>query len=290
MSAERNTVASDEHAGNDLCDAIEGLGEKTARALPRLGIGSCDELARYLTQHTAEELSESLAEQGVAIGAKKIENEDWLGQARKQAGLANTKPANPNRDAAVAEEKEKTPKNRGNPLDDEVHFSVIFKRENDDWRVTTYDERHNGPEKEWGIEPTEWANWILQQMRPHIEPEPSSPEVEIEILEVQHSEIERYRKLATEVHFKISGSGKEPIAAAGSPFWIQVQAFDMVSKTVNSIASIQKELKPGKFAYKEKLEFPIPEVGRYELDTLVLLLPPAGRMALHKGFTLRVNP
>lgn len=298
MSADRNIMASDEHIGNDLSTAIHGLGDKTARTLPRLGISSCAELARYLTQHTAEELSKSLAEHGVTIGAKKIKNEDWLGQARKQAGQANTEPANPKQDAAVAEEGKKTPHHPGDPLDDEVHFSVIFKREKDDWKVTTYDERHNGLEKGWGIEPGEWANWILQQMRPLIGPELAPPEagvgtpheIRVEILEVRHFEVEEFKKLATEVHFEVSGSKKDTIAAALAPFWIQVQAVDMVSKAAYLVASERNKLEPKKFTYRKKLEFPTPEVGRYELHTLVLLLPPAGRMALHKGFTLRVNP
>lgn len=297
MSAKRHTVARDDDAGNDL-HTITGLGDKTAKALPKLGISSCAELARYLAQHTAKDLSESLAEQDVTIGAKKIENENWLEHARNQAGLANREPANPERDAAAAEEGERVSNDSSKPLDDEVHFSVIFKRHQDDWRVTTYDPRHNGLEKEWKAEPTEWANWILQQMRSLLGPEHASPTVEegappgieVEILDVQPSEAERSKKLAVQIRFELSGSEKETITAARSPFWIQVQTLDLVTKSPNLVASLPRRLEPETFRYKEKLLFPTPAVGHYELHILVLLLPPVGRMALHKEFALRVKP
>ena len=299
MSSKTNAVASDEHANNDLSDAIEGLGDKTAKALPRLGIGSCAELARYLTEHTAEELSESLAEQGVTIGAKKIENENWLGQARKQAGLANSEPANPKRNAAMAEEGKNTPNPPIKPPD-EVPFTVTFKRKKDKWTVTTYDERNPDPEPEWTTEPTEWANWILQQMRPLIGPELAPPEAEagapaetrIEILDVQPSEAERFKRLAVPVHFVVSGSksDRETLAAARTPFWIHLHTADLVSEAVNHVVSQRFELKPKVYEYKKELLFPIPAVGRYELQSLVLFLPPVGRMAFHQGPTINVVP
>jgi hypothetical protein len=296
MSANTGTPASNEQAGGNLRD-IDGIGPTIAKTLPKLGISNCAELAQYLAQHTAEELSELLAKRNVKIAAKKIENEDWLGQARERAAQASMEPATLRRGSKAAEEGEEIPNHPVNRLD-EVRFGVIFKREKDRWTVTTYDERRNGPEKVWGIEPTEWANWILRQMRPHIELELAPPqaeagaqrEIEIEILDVQPSEAERFQKLTTKVRFKVSGSERDKVTAARTPFWIQVQTFDLVSKAANLVASKRSELEPEEFTYTRELEFPIPKVGHYELHTLVLLLPPAGRMALHQGPTLKVVP
>jgi hypothetical protein len=296
MIAKRNVVASGDQARNNL-SAIDGIGDKTAKALPEIGICSYAELAQYLTEYSAKDLSDSLAERGVQVAAKKIENEDWLREARKRAGQANTEPANLKQEAREATEGEKTPNRPANLLD-EVRFGVIFKREEGRWKVITYDERHNGPEREWGIEPSEWAHWILRQMRPHIEPEldppeaqaGAPPEIKIEILDVQPSEAERFKKLAAKVRFKVSGSEKDQVAAARTPFWIQVQTFDLGSETVTLVASKRSKLKPKKFTYEKNLEFPTPKVGRYELHILVLLLPPAGRMALHQGPTFKVVP
>jgi hypothetical protein len=303
-SANTGTPASNEQAGGNL-RAITGIGDKTARTLPRLGISNCAELARYLTRHTAEELSESLAEEGVRVSATKIQHEDWLGQARERPGQASLKPATRERGAKAAEDGAKTPKHPANRLD-EVRFGVYFRREQGRWKVTTYDERRNGPVEEWGIEPAEWANWILQRMRPQIEAElaiqevgvgaaqevgvGAAYEVGVEILGVRHFEVEEYEKLATEVHFEVSGSKKDTTAAAQAPFWIQVQAVDLVSRAACLLASERSELEPEKFTYKWKLEFPTPNVGHYELYTLVLLPPPVARMALHHGFTLKVSP
>jgi len=288
MSAKTGTPASHEQAGGNL-RAITGIGDKIARTLPKVGIGSCAELVHYLTQHPAEELSDLLAAQDVQASATKIRNEDWLGQAREQTALE--------REAKVDAEGEKTPDHPVSRLD-EARFGVYFKREEGRWKVTTYDERRNGPVEEWGVEPAEWANWILRQMRPYIELElapPAAkagahPEIEIEILDVQPSEAERFKKLAAKVRFKVSGSEKDQVAAARTPFWIQVQTFDLASETVTLVASKRSKLKPKKFTYEKNLEFPTPKVGRYELHILVLLLPPAGRMAFHQGPTFKVVP
>jgi hypothetical protein len=296
MNTETNEVLSHKQASNGL-SAIDGIGPKTATALPEIGINSYAELAAYLTKHSATDLSESLAERGVQVAARKIENEDWLGEARKLAGQENTEPANLEHAERAAEEGENTPNRPGSPLD-EIPFMVIFRREKDRWKVITYDERYNGPEKEWGIEPSEWAHWILRQMRPHIELDlaPTEaeagppPETKIEILAVKPSEAERFKKLAAEVHFELSGSQKDTLAAARTPFWIHVHTVDLVSETESLVASQRRELEPQVFKYKERLEFPIPELGRYELQSLVLLPPPVGRMTLCQGPTFKVVP
>jgi len=289
MSAERIVLPRDEYPGSDLC-AIHGLGEKTAKALPMLGISSCADLAQYLTQHTAEDLSNRLAEQGVQIRAKQIENQDWLGQARKRAGRPSTEPAKPKPEGGTAEEGEKANPSGHPPI--EVRFGVIFRREQDHWTVTTYDERRNGPEKVWGIEPAEWANWILRRMElplPEVEAA-APPAVGIGITDVQAYEAERFKKLAVKVHFVVSGSKKGALAAAHTPFWIHVHTADLVSGTISLVASEQGRFEPEKFDYLEELRFPIPEVGRYQVQTLVLLLPPVGTMALYEGPTFQVVP
>jgi hypothetical protein len=296
MSANTGTPASNHQAGGNL-RAISGIGEKTARTLAKLGIGSCADLAQYLTQHTADDLAELLAGEGVQASAHRIQNEDWLGQAEYEADLAEAKLAAIEEEAEEAKEAEAIP-SHSEDLQEEVRFGVIFKLEKGHWKVTTYDERRNGPEKEWGIEPTEWANWILKQMRPQVEVEPAlaKPEADVpcearvDIHAVRHSEIVRHEKLATEVQFEVSGSNKDAVAADLTPYWVQVQAVDQASKAAFLLASERSHLEPEQFIYEQKLEFPTPEVGRYELQTLVLLLPPVGKMALHQGFELRVEP
>ncbi len=290
MSAEGNAVPSDESAGNDLSEAIDGLGAKTAKALRKLGIGSSAELVQYLTQHTAKELSQRLAEQGVQIGAKKIENEDWLGQARRQAAQVDTEPAKLKPEAREAAEGERPPGSPGEPRS-EVRFGVTFRREENQWQVTTYDERLNGPEMVWGTESAEWANWILRRMG-LAAPEADARAqlgVSIEILDVQAFVAEQFKKMAVQVHFVLSGaqSEREALAAARTPFWIHVHIIEDRG-AMNHIASQPGTLEPGQFEYSLVLEFQIPEVGRYTLLSLVVLLPTVS-VAVHQGPTFRVT-
>ena len=92
---------------------------------------------------------------------------------------------------------------------------MTFWRKNRRWRVTTYDERDGGREVEHGADPAEWADWMLGQMTKDYELEPgrirqaeahANSEIEIQILGVQDSEAERFKTLAAEVSFGISGS------------------------------------------------------------------------------------
>lgn len=292
MRANTGTPASKEQAGGNLCD-INGIGPTIAKILPKVRIDNCAELAQYLTQHTPEELSELLAEQGVRISPKKIENEHWLGEARKRAGRASVESVIVQRGAETAEGGEETP----NPVKrmDGAVYLVEFEREGDHWKVTTYDQGEPDPRiahHESGIEPTEWADWILRQMglAPPEAKAGSSPEIEIEILKVQSSVVEQFKKLATEVRFKVSGSERDRAAAACTPFWIYLHTVDVVSKEANVVASQRGDLEPEKDLYSARLEFPIPELGRYELHTLILLPLCLRTTAPYPASTLNVVP
>ena len=296
MSTRSDAVASDDRPHSDL-RRINGLGHKSAKALTALGICSCAELAQYLMQHSAQELSERLAEQKVSVAAKTIENQDWLGQARKHAAQPPRDPATTKRESSTPQEQESTPVRRSGPPDGQ-YFTVVFWRDDGHWKVTTYDER---PRIKWdeehGTDPAEWANWILAQMRrdpdlgfPLAESwTQAAPELEVEIVNVRHYEAERFTKLAAEISFEVSGSGRDALASALVPLWIHLHTVNVMSGQVNCVALIQEELEPGVFSYKKVLEYPVPEVGRYELHSLVLLLPPIGRMAHHRGPTYNVD-
>ena len=296
MGAKKKTMAKVERASNDLQE-IEGLGPKSAEALVRLGIGNCAELARYLRKHSAQALSDKLAEEGVTVAAKTIENADWLRQARELSARPATKPAKRSQEKAGTGDRQEEP---DQPTDSaiEVLFDVRFRRKGHRWVVKTYDERDGGLREYHGIDPAEWANWILDQMRsdPKLEfPRTvhwssAAPEIEIERLEVEQSLAERFKTLAVEVSFEVSGSGADVLMAAGTPVWIYVQAHDLDSLAWKYVASERAELEPERSAYKKQLEFPILELGRYELHTLVAILPPAGVMAQHRGDAFKIVP
>ena len=114
--------------------------------------------------------------------------------------------------------------------------------------------------------------------------------IEIQITGVQDSEAERFKTLAAEVSFAVSSSKAGKLAAARTPVWIYVHTADLARKTVTYVASAQVELEPEVFTYTKRLEFPIPQVGRYELHTLVVALPPMPAMTCHRGPSFPVRP
>jgi subtilisin family serine protease len=99
------------------------------------------------------------------------------------------------------------------------------------------------------------------------------------------------RRLMAEVRLKISGTGAEALAADQVPFRIDISTRDLEGVVPHRlVASKQGQLQPHVFEYASQLEFPIPEVGRYELESVVRLLPPADLMASHRGPIINIVP
>ena len=297
MSARRNEGKNSDAVRNNL-RKIEGLGPKSARALRALGITNCTELVQYLAQHSPRQLSERLAEQGVQVAAKKIESEDWLGQARRIAAQLHGAPMTTKTGSGAHEKRDGEPTRRSS-LQDEVCFTVRFRREHGLWKVKTYDERLPVKwEAEHDTDPAEWANWILAQMRrdselgfPPTETwTPTIPELEVLILDARHYEAERSRKLGAEVRFEVSGSKMEALAQARTRFWVHVHTVELQGESAVCVASMSGQLEPEVFTYEQKLEYPFPKAGRYQLCSLVLFPPPLGAAAFLQGPTLNVRP
>jgi hypothetical protein len=168
------------------------------------------------------------------------------------------------------------------------------------------------------LETAPWVNWVLEQAKLPIEltptvtevpPEPKPAETEIaapsavetpydaqlEIIEVQVTEIKPSpdvpdKRLKAAVRFRVAGSEAETVAAKCIPFRIEHHTVDLESGASGLVASEDNELQPRVFEYTSEQSFPIPEVGRYELHTIVLLLPPGEMMTYHRGLTIKVVP
>ena len=86
MGTEENVAASTDDERDDL-EIIKGIGPTFADALNNIGIGRFAELAQY----TPEELSRELLEQaGVRVPPERIEDNNWIGQARELAQRVET--------------------------------------------------------------------------------------------------------------------------------------------------------------------------------------------------------
>lgn len=160
-----------------------------------------------------------------------------------------------------------------------------------------------------GVVTDPWVNWILERAKLPVAAEPIPTEIEaaappapvapydarIEILDVRVSEIEApvgvwAKKLMAEVHFQVSGPEADTVAADRISFRIEVHTVNLESGASNLVASKPGQLQPQTPEYISQQAFLVPEVGRYELHSIVLLLPPGEMMAYHRGPIIKVVP
>jgi hypothetical protein len=303
--------------GDDL-QQIKGIGQVVAQAMNSVGIHRYADLARF----TSESLSDLLKAEIPSISPKRIEREDWIGQARALAQLANTERKPTEEASEVAEEPEEeapSPSTWRQHAGFSVFFDYLIDEQGEQlWQTRVYHDETDEEAIFPGVTTTPWAKWVTEQAKLPAEsmpsvtervPEPTPAETEIaappatktpydaelEFIEVQVSEIKPSsdvpeKRLKARVRFQVVGSEAETVAAELIPFQIAVHAVDLESGASGLIASGDSELQPRVFEYTSELTFPIPEVGRYELHTIVLLLPPREMMANHRGPIIKVVP
>jgi hypothetical protein len=216
---------------------IDGIARKTAEALYETGVHSYADLAQYLSQRTAQQVSTALQEHGVRRPPALIDSTRWAKQARAFGELENAAPTPP--------EEERKPAAKPGAV------SAPVPAEPDDARIEIRDVK-------------------LSVIGPTVD----GPE----------------KKLKAEVSFQLSGNSAETLASKGTPFRIEGYTVDIESGVSVLVASEQNILKPQVFEYVGQQEFGIPDVGRYEFHSIVLLLPPGKTATYHCGPTIRVVP
>jgi hypothetical protein len=321
MNTDENMSASADAASYNLADEINNLGQRCAEALNRIGIFRPDDLAQY---STSAELQQALEEKGEEIQFWRIEKYNWIGQAREiLAQRGNNEHSSPQEEA---EKPEKASSDRESRDPDAIFTVSFYLKRGEDGRsvlqtTKVYDEKNAGEEPPFeGSDTTSWVNWMFERAKlpPIAEPIPTETAVaaesvpaetkaavppesvaseaaSIEISKVQLSEVGPSsgvpkKRLLAEVRFKLSGTEVETLTAAGAPFRTEVHTVDVESRVSDLVASGLSYLESDKFEYNSQQEFPIPELGRYELHTIVLLLPPNEMMVSCQGPTLNVVP
>lgn len=307
MGTEEKVAPSVNDERDDL-ETIKGIGPKWADTLYKTGIRRFEDLAQY----TPQDLAKALLEQaGVRIPSERIEANNWIGQARKLAQRAKTERALPEDQGEVAKGLEEVP----SPPTRSAEFTVFFDYARDEhgkwvWQTRLYYAGNGGEEIVLpGIETSAWVNWILERANLPIAAEPIPTEIEaaalpapvkpydaqVEIFDIEVSQSPtppgvREEKLIAEVRFQILGPEAETLVAERIPFQIEVHTVDSKTGGSNLVASERSQLQPEVFEYRSQQEFPIPDLGRYELQSIVLLLPPGEMMAFHQGAPFRVVP
>ena len=159
-----------------------------------------------------------------------------------------------------------------------------------------------------GIEPHLWFNWILQQADLPVDvgsdlivPEtpvspttviPNPAQVSILDVEVEPKSLPdvRNKTLMTSIQFTVSGVNTETLMAENTPYQILMLIVDQNRGLTKLIASEQGLFQPEQSVYTHRLEFPIPDLGRYELQTIVLIQSQTDLTTIHRGPNISVIP
>lgn len=304
---------------------IDGIATKTAEAMYEIGVRSYIDLAQYLSQHTAAEVSAALKEHGLKRPTALIDTAMWARQARAFGQVEDAASTLPEEGTELAKELKETPPSRDSQDHDAV-FTISFDiaRGGDHEPVlhTTVCDRTNGGGEGifQGSEAAPWVNWILERaclpvtveriatqaellrVQPQIKTEiatspiPIEPDdTRLEIGDVQLAVIGPTssvpeKKLEAEINFELSGTGAETLASKGIPFRVEGYTVDIESGVSELVASDRGQLTPHVLEYRHQQQFGIPDVGRYEFHSIVLLLPPGKMGVYHRGPTIRVVP
>jgi hypothetical protein len=298
----------------DRLSKIDGIARRTAEAMYEIGVHSYADLAQYLSQRSAQQVSAALREQGVKRPPALIDPATWARQARAFGELEDAAPTPTEGKREPAAKPGEAPSSRDSREDDAVFtvsFDVAAEGDRESVLHTIVRDRANGDQEGvfTGNDAAPWVNWILERAHlpfavQHIaaldeavsSPFPVEPDgTQIEIGDVQLSVIgptvdSPEKKLQAEVSFQLSGSDAETLASKGIPFRIEGYTVDIETGVSELVASEQSQLEPQVFEYVGQQEFGIPDVGRYEFHSIVLLLPPGKTATYHCGPTIWVVP
>lgn len=186
-------------------------------------------------------------------------------------------------------------------------FIVFFdgctdRRGRSDWLVRIYDADSG---EETVLAPPErerWADWIMARVklpaavrltigataRDAVHEVTRAPR--IEVLQVRFAETTPDHPPRAEVRFRLTGAQAGALARQRVPYRIETYAVDLEKREPALLAAKEGHLEPRVYEYTDHHTFTLPAVGRYELHSRVLLLPPAAQIASHRGPVLNVVP
>jgi len=293
---------------------IDGISRKTAEAFYEIGIHSYADLAEYLRQHTAEEVSQALKEHGLNRPPGLINIQKLTLQAEMFSRAEKNTSASPAEEPQPARNLEDTPPNR-TPRDHDAVFTVLFDviKDEDGEQVlhtTVYDEKDSGKEQAFlGNDTLQWVNWMLERAnlagltpglpagleqvgtevpvpveaetaKPGIPAEPYRAQLTINRLQltpIKASASVSGKKLKVELSFQLSGADAPMLASHAVPYRISIYTIEYGKGTPGQAASLDGQLKPQQFEYAHRLEFAEPGAGRYDFH-YVVRLPPSGKL------------
>ena len=305
---------------------IDGISRRTAEALYGMGIHTYTDLAQYLHQHTAEEVSQALKEHGLnrppgLINIQKLALQaEMFSQTEKKIPISRAEEPQPIRNL------EETPPNRA-PRDHDAVFTVLFDVIKDEdveqvLQTTVYDEKDSGREQVFlGNDTSQWVNWMLERanlsgltaslptgleqagteapvpaeaetVMPGIPAEPYHAQLTIssfQLTPIKPSASVPGKKLKAELSFQLSGADAPTLASHAVPYRVSIYTIEYGKGTPAQAVSLDGQLEPRQFEYAQWLEFAEPEAGRYDFHCVVRL-PPSGKlMGYYQGPAITVG-
>lgn len=114
----------------------------------------------------------------------------------------------------------------------------------------------------------------------------------IELALVEPSSPDVTRLLAAKTSFEMSGGNAATITANQYEYRTEVRLINLASGKTDLVATIAEALEPQTFHYVSRSQFALPEIGRYELRSRVVLPLPSGEIMaeLPSSTILTINP
>ena len=314
MTTNEKTVRSAHEQSDDL-EAIHDIGPGYARALNRIGIFTYADLACF----TADELSHRLEQAGVKAPSDRIGTKRWIEQATALAeqasragsslGEATMTTTTPEKQAQEDFLPESDPKWR--PFAEYTVFFDIeeingYSDEPPRFQTRVYNGDDGTESIHSGIETTSWVEWILDHVRAKLPPEVQLPtarddgtsEEATQTLEITDVRIEPGMSTDTErrgvpavVSFHLSGPNAEALSRDSLPYQVELHSINTEDGTADLLELKRGTLQSGQLEYECRLHFPMPGLGRYQLESIALLMTPQAIMACHHlGPIIKIVP
>lgn len=314
---ELNQTTDRPSGDKDDFQQIKGIGEKTALALYALDIYRYADLAKF----TPESLVKLL--QGkVRISPQRIEQDDWIGQAKMLARGQEGEAGDPHSktDESLAENHQQYPMRKSEENwrelgDFFVSFGYAVDRGGDERFQTRAHFSQADEFKKWdGLAPDELLAWMLDQagLSPmkdiEAQAEVGAPvgtettfedEVFLDLSNLWISEVKEKISINNQVHMPmlraacgLSISGRDATELTYDRFRFVVEFYLMDYQTHRSqlVASYADQLTPNQLAYDIEQDFPTPTIGEYRLFLIAKLLLPNTPPAHLQGPVIRAVP
>lgn len=327
METDDDQTDSTETHRDDL-ERIHGIGPRYAAALDQIGVRRFADLARYTPEELSDALREQSGV-NVAAERIDVDDWIGQAESLSQPSNLEP-PVPDEAEQPPEAEDGPSRAARQQQAGFSLFFDYTLEEDGErSWQTRVYHDESGQERLFAGVDPDLWVQWILEQAelsdaldlalsKPEAD-EPIATGVEaapedvdeeaaaraptmaapydaqiagltVEVSEVAPAYEVHEKQLMAHVKFQIDGPEAHILTADEITARIEVHIADLEDATSNVVASEQINLQPEVFEYSSEQPFVMPPVGRYEVHTLVLLLPPGEMMAYYRGPILNIVP